>query len=150
VSYAEGTEVPVERSKAEIEHILDRYGADGFGYLVEGDRAVVIFSAGGRKIRFTLPLPEIAEVAKTPTGRNRKPGVVDEARRSEIRRRWRALCLSIKAKLEVVECGISEFEEEFMPYIIMPNGKTVAEQIRPQIAEAYESKKVSRLLLTAE
>jgi len=30
--YAEGTEVPIDRSKAEIERVLAKYGADEFVY----------------------------------------------------------------------------------------------------------------------
>jgi hypothetical protein len=54
-----------------------------------------------------------------------------------VRQRWRALALVIKAKLEAVESGISEFESEFMANIVLPDGKSVGEWMRPQIAEAY-------------
>jgi hypothetical protein len=150
MSYAQGTEVPIERSKGEIEHILAKYGADGFGYMIERTRAVIAFRAGNRNIRFILPLPKAVDVAQTPTGRKRKTRVIDDALLQETRRRWRALSLSIKAKLETVSSGIAEFEEEFMPYIVMPGGKTVAEQLRPQIEEVYTSGKRFPLLLSAD
>lgn len=55
------------------------------------------------------------------------------------RSRWRALLLSVKAKLESVEIGISEFEEEFLAHIVDPaTGRTVGEDIVPQIAKRYE------------
>ena len=62
------------------------------------------------------------------------------------RQRWRALALVIKAKMEAVESGISEFEDEFMSNIVMPDGKTVAEHARPLIESAYRSGKVTALL----
>lgn len=144
--YADHTQVPADRSKAEIEKILARYGAKGFLYAVEESRAAVIFQANNRRIRFVLPLPDLTEVSRTPKGRARKGRVAEEAHAQEVRRRWRALALSIKAKLETVESGIAEFETEFMPYVVMPNGKTVAENLKPQIAAAYETGKMPKLL----
>jgi hypothetical protein len=47
--------------------------------------------------------------------------------------------LAVKAKLEVVESGISTFEDEFMPHIVLPSGQTVSEWMGPQITAAYLS-----------
>lgn len=55
--YAADTSVAADRSRAEIEKTLIRYGADGFGYGWEGDRAVVTFRMGGRMVRFMLSMP---------------------------------------------------------------------------------------------
>jgi hypothetical protein len=41
------------------------------------------------------------------------------------------LALSIKAKLECVETEIESFETAFMPYVVLPDGKTVAEHVLP-------------------
>jgi len=68
------------------------------------------------------------------------------AHQQEVRRRWRALALAVKAKLEVVASGIVGFDSEFMPYIVMPDGKTVAEHVSPSIAEAYAGGKMKALL----
>jgi hypothetical protein len=43
--------------------------------------------------------------------------------------------LSIKAKLEAVETGIESFEIAFMPYVVLPDGKTVAEHVLPALAK---------------
>jgi len=144
--YAERTEVPADRSKSEIEKILARYGAEGFAYMTDAKRAAVAFQANNRNVRFILPLPDFSEVTKTPKGRARREQVADQAYAQEVRRRWRALALSIKAKLETVESGIAEFETEFMPYVVMPNGKTVAESVAPMIDEAYKSGRMPKLL----
>jgi hypothetical protein len=148
--YAERTEVPADRSKAEIEKILARYGATGFAYMTSFDRAAIAFQAENRNIRFILPLPDRDEMAKTPKGRARRGKAAEDALAQEVRRRWRALSLSIKAKLETVESGIAEFETEFMPYVVMPNGKTVAENVAPQVAAAYESGRMPKLLAALE
>lgn len=137
--YAAGTEVPVDRSRSEIERILSRYGADSFAYGWQKDSAVVMFSANGRRIRFVLPLPN-----EIPQRRRQS---VDDAIAAETRRRWRALVLSIKAKLETVASGISTFEDEFLPYTVLPDGRTVAEHVRPTVEEAYASGRLAGPIL---
>lgn len=62
------------------------------------------------------------------------------------RQRWRALALAIKAKLEAVETGIATFEEEFLNYIVLPDGVTVGEFIRPQIETAYATGTMPKML----
>lgn len=132
--YAEGTEVPVDRSRTEIESILTKFGADQFMYGWQGASAAVAFRAHGRHIRFLLPMPQADEYRTEPRLQQEK------------RRRWRALCLCIKAKLESVATGIETFEESFMAHVILPNGQTIAEHAAPLIAEAYKSGKMPALL----
>lgn len=145
-SYAQHTEVSVDRSKAEIERILMRYGATAFGAMRQGDEAAVVFVVNGKRLRFMLPLPTEEDVSYTPTGRVRRGKIVNEERERETRRRWRALALDIKAKLEAVETGITVFEQEFLPHIVLPNGQTVAEAVLPAVEESYRTGKVVALL----
>lgn len=148
MAYAENTSVPIDRSKAEIERVLVRYGATGFMYGIRPEKAVIAFEANNRHVRFLLPMPdaEAKEFRTTPTGRSRKGDAVNSAFEQEICRRWRALALAIKAKLEAVETGITEFDEEFLAHIVMPNGKTVAESAIPAIDEAYRTGRAPALL----
>ncbi|MDD3798409.1 MAG: hypothetical protein PHE36_04435 [Novosphingobium sp.] len=62
------------------------------------------------------------------------------------RQRWRALALVIKAKLEAIDSGISEFDDEFMAHIVLPNGRTVSEEVRPKITSAYAGEGMPNLL----
>jgi hypothetical protein len=135
--YAEGTEVPAERSKAEIERTLTKFGADQFGYGWKGDAAVIVFRAQGRHIRFVLPMPTAADLK----GMRSK-----DARDRETRRRWRALNLCIKAKLESVATNIETFEESFMAHVVLPDGRTMGEAALPQISQAYTDGKMPPLL----
>lgn len=146
--YAENTEVPIERSKAEIERILIRYGAEQFMYGTSIDKAMVAFTAQNKHVRFVLPMPDPDDerFKRTPMGRVRKGEVINKEYAQEIRRRWRALALSIKGKLEAVESGIMTFEQEFMAHIVLPNQQTVGELMLPQIEEAYLRKKMPKLL----
>lgn len=154
--YASATTVSTEKSRAEIERILRRYGADAFSYGWEdspqGARAVIMFRARGRNIRFDLPLPSKSEKRfwQTPSGRKtRRPEDAEREWEQGCRQRWRALALAVKAKLEVVESGIQSFEEEFMPYILLPDGRTVARHVLPAIERAYATGQMQRLLPAA-
>lgn len=140
--YAAATTVSIERSRAEIETILNRYGATAFGYANDSDRglATIQFTAQKRHVRFMLHLPKKNEkqFMLSPKGRSRlSPEKQTEAWQQACRQRWRALTLAIKAKLEAVECNITTFEEEFMAHIVLPGGGTVSSLMRPQIESAY-------------
>ena len=56
--FAENTSVSSEKSRMEIERILGRYGADGFMYGWEPDRAIIAFRMTGRHVKFVLPMPD--------------------------------------------------------------------------------------------
>jgi len=139
-TYAANTSVPVERSRAELERTLSRYGATAFGYLSDAGKAVIMFEAHGRRIRFDLPLPERDSRVFTHHARGARTATAAlEAWEQACRQKWRALNLAVKAKLEAVEAGIAEFEDEFLAYIALPDGSTMSQRARPAIAHAYDT-----------
>ena len=148
-TYAAKTSVGWKSSRDEIERTLQRYGATQFmtGWDVGG--AMVAFSARGRQFRFMLPLPDQRSREFTHTasrGVQRSPLEAEKSYDQAVRQRWRALALVIKAKLEAVASGISDFEEEFLAHIILPSGRTVAEETLPSITQMYEGGEVRPLL----
>ncbi len=150
MKYAEQTNVSSEQSRAEIERTLTRYGATGFMYGWKNDSAQIMFEMLDRRVMFRLPMPDKAakEFTMTPGGkRERSPQDAHKAWEQGCRQRWRALALVIKAKLEAVETGITEFEDEFLAHIVLPGGRqTVSEWLRPQLIHAYENGKMPALL----
>lgn len=136
--YAKDTGVSVANSKAEIERILERYGADQFMSGWTSEKAMIGFTMEGRQVRFVLPMPDKEDNRFTHHSRGRRtPDAALKEWEQACRQRWRALALVIKAKLEAVESGISVFEDEFLANIIMPDGRTVGDHTRPRIAHAY-------------
>jgi hypothetical protein len=146
--YAQDTTVSTDRSRTEIEKLLVRYDATAFGYAWENDTHVVSFKLGDRHVRIFVPMPVPGDdvVARTDTGRRRNISAQQSAHEREVRRRWRALVLIVKAKLEAVESGITTLEREFLSDIVMPNNQTVGQWIAPQLEEAYRSGKMPPLL----
>lgn len=147
--FAEGTTVPVEKSKAEIEATLARYGATAFASGWQGNLASIQFEARGRRVRFLLPLPDRADRRFTHTpgrGLPRRPDEVQREWEAGCRQSWRALALVVKAKLEAVAAKITTFEDEFLANIVLPDGATVADHVKPKIALAYQSGAMPPLL----
>ena len=140
--FAASTSVPVGKTEFEIKTLLRRYGADQIGTGESATKAMVTFTMRSRLIRFVLPLPDKngQEFTRSPAGKKSlSPEASLRQWEQACRSRWRALLLSVKAKLESVEIGISEFEEEFLAHIVDPaTGRTVGEDIVPQIARRYE------------
>jgi len=146
--FAEGTVVPVERSRAEIERIVVRYGAEQFISGWEHGRAVIGFRCKDRLVRFELPLPQQEDFARHPRHTWKKISLEQQTKayEAECRRRWRCLALAIKAKLEVVEAGIATFEEEFLAHIVLPGGATFGQWATKALPEAYASGRMPPLL----
>jgi hypothetical protein len=123
--FAAKTKVPVEKTKAEIERLLKRYGATGFATAWQGNSARIEFIARDWRIRVSVTVPEQEQAS---------------------RQKWRALLLSVRAKLEMVNGNIVTFEEAFFADIVLPEtGKTVWETAREPVKLAYEGKTVALL-----
>lgn len=150
MAYATTTDVPVEKSRAEIETVLAKYGAEKFAYMTESDRAVIGFVANGKMVRFNLPLPKRDEKRFwfTPArGTRRTDAEAYKSWEQACRSKWRSLMLCIRAKLEAVECGITTFEEEFLAHIVIQGGQTFGEYAIPRLNDAASRGQMPTLTL---
>jgi hypothetical protein len=131
--YAQRTQVPVDKTRLEIEHLVRKYGAKGFSSAWrfgpikgEGGMARVEFICHDRHIRLTVEVPG------------------DEPK---ARGKWRVLLLMVKAKLVAVDAKVVTFEEAFFADIVMPEtNKTVYETAREPVRLSYEKRKDQPLL----
>ncbi len=148
--FAKATSVSPEKTQAEIQRLLQRYGATAYTSGWSGDTAFVGFTVRQRTVRFVLRLPARTDrqFTRTPTGKGRSAAQALEAWEQAVRSRWRGLLLVIKAKLEAVASGIAVFEEEFLAYIVLPGqgGRTVGDEVIPQVADHYKGGGPVRLL----
>lgn len=140
--YAADTRVPVERSRAELDTILAKYGATARAFAVDdtANRAKLGFRIAGLEYRMEVPLPA-REPPQTPRGWRGWP----ESRRQEwltrtqsqaLRSRWRVLLLLVKAKLEAVSLGLSTVEKEFIADLVLDDGRTVYSALGERIQQA--------------
>lgn len=145
--FATRTEVPVERSRAELETLLRRYGADQLVTGWEKGRAVVAFRIAGRPIKLDVPMPTDAEASLTPDGKRRSPEATANARDQLERQRWRAILLLVRSKLESAELGIETLDQAFLSNIVAGDGRTIGEHLAGQIEAAVRDGNSSSLLL---
>lgn len=137
--YADRTEVPTDRSIAEIQRLVRAAGANQFSYGLDTEHAPplawVQFKLRGWVLRFIvkLPNPTDAQFTATPTGKLRGAAQAEAAYQQEERRRWRELVLVLKAKLVGIESGVVAFEEEFLAYAVLPDGRTAGEVLVPAV-----------------
>jgi hypothetical protein len=127
--YAQHTKVPITKTRGELEALVKKHGAQGFATAWDqhGDRIEFLWK--GLRVRFMLP---------------RAKALNEQADR----RRWRALLLVVKAKLEAIGSGIAIFEEEFLSYIVdEATDTTVGTVLVPRIRAADGH---ARALLTGE
>jgi hypothetical protein len=151
--FAKATDVSVEKSRREIETMITRYGATATAFMTAPDQAMVAFEVQNRRVLFKLPLPSRASrefthkrVNQYDEGSPRSPGAALAAWEQGCRQRWRALSLVIKAKLEAVETGITTFEDEFLAHIVLPDGQTVGDVVKPRLKHIYETNTMQPLL----
>lgn len=144
--YAKGTEVPVDRTRAELERLLAAHGATGFGYGWDSGRHRVVFRIADRMIRLEISGPERTEFVKTPTGRSRTAQQITEQVAAETRRRWRSLLLVTRARFVAVEDGVQTLQDAFMADVVLPDGQTVSEWLHPQLDTAYATAEMPALL----
>lgn len=146
--FAEGTRVEIETTRAELERLLRGYGADAVVMGWDGPISTVAFRLRGRHVRYTIERPTRSEsvVSSYPSGKPRPSHAISEAIAAEYRRRWRALLLVVKAKLELVAAGDSDFEDEFMTHVMLPDGSLVRDWMGPQVEQAYETGQMPALL----
>ena len=151
-TYAAGTTVSVERSKAELDTLLGKHGAGKRAIMHDEDEgtAGVLFELAGRQYKIVVPMPQLADFAGEPKSQPRRWPYWSHEQREDWRRaaceqacreRWRGLVLLVKAKLEIVRMGVSTFEREFLADLVLPNGRTahhtLDEYMRNLLADGY-------------
>jgi hypothetical protein len=146
--YAERTEVPVDRRILEIQRTLERYGVTAFGFARDGDASQVVFEMGGRRMRITVRLPDRAEkrFVRDQHGYQRDAKSAERAYQQAVRQRWAALSLYIKAVCEAIDSDVITAENAFLPFVVLPDGRTLSEYVAPQLAAVYESGEMPALL----
>ena len=136
--YAAQTRVPISKTKTDIEELLAKHGAAGFGYVTEGDRAMVAFNMSGRRIRLMLVMPSIDD-SPSPSQLQADGGGSTDGVGIGLPATLGGVLLVIKAKLEAATAGISTMEAEFLSNIVLPDNTIAGDWMIPQIDQAYRT-----------
>lgn len=142
--YAEGTDVSVAKSRAEIDALLKRWGCQKLGWAEELDagRAVLQFvwrhGEQDYMARFGITMPTDEELqAQALDGRTKRFSETKLAKLKDARGRveFRQLALWLRACLNAVDAGIIRPEAVFFPWLVGRDGRTVWESAAPRLPE---------------
>lgn len=138
-TYAAKTDVPVSRSRDEIERTLQRFGATAFAYMSTQEGQVAIsFEVHSIRVLMRMQLPSRHEFRLDSRGKVRTDSAIERDWEQACRQRWRSLANGVKAKLALIDDGISTVEREFLADIVVPStGLTYGEMAIPEITEVY-------------
>jgi len=122
----EHTEVPVDRSQAALRKLIQAHKGFGLAVISEQDPQGREASVEGFQAKVMIDqTPCVVKImAKVRRVGNRE---------QEERRIWRVLYYHMKGIFEAADSGVMEFRTMMLPYIVTPNGMTVAEQIMPRL-----------------
>lgn len=149
MAYAAGTNVPVEKSVAEIVIAIRREGGKDIAQLDRDESYVIAFTMHERQVRFVVQFKPLTDPKFAKDGRGSMRDATSRRNHWEQhrRQRMRALLLVIKAKLESVESQVETFEQAFLANVVTADGATVYEALHPQIAKQYDGGAIAPLML---
>jgi hypothetical protein len=181
VSYARGTSVSVDRTQAEIRRLVlgaggvefavaerevdvvstlthNRYDPQAGVYVLEKVQAkameyALAFRLTDRRVQFRMRTKPWQDFVVFKPGRHhRSEGQARAKADQHQREQWRALYVTIKAKLVSVESGVETFEEAFLAHVVVQTDdgpRRIADLAAPAIAAAYSGRPLPPLLLGA-
>jgi len=128
--YMETTKKDPEDTIADIKKILKNYGLTKFNETYEnGEMSGCIFgmTVMGKELPFKLPINWKPLLEKADRGETKylKPGDKIQAQRVA----WRQVLRWVEAQFALIDLGMAEVQEVFLPYIMISKTKTIFEQI---------------------
>jgi hypothetical protein len=142
--YAENTQVPISRSRAEIDDILRNWGADAIQWSDDFKHNQVLlrflwtWEERQYVARFTIALPTAEELGKDAID-NRSgrvsPGKLQVLMAGRGKQEHRILALWLKAAFNAVDAGIVSAEALFLAFFEGHDGQTVAEVALPRLPD---------------
>jgi hypothetical protein len=126
----ESTEVGVSKSQDGIRKMI--YSHKGTGVMLlsqpprEGFEAMVTIE----KLAYHLRIMATCRSGPKPGYKFTQSGIEQEERRV-----WRVLYWHLKAMLEAADSGVIDIRDVIMPYVVMRDGRTLSEHIKPRMEE---------------
>ena len=136
--YMETTEIPADRTAAEISMLLVQAGATQINLEYKDQKIVGMhfaYPVDGHTVPFCLPV-RVDPVFRVLNGRrppetwrqfNRQAMAAKDREQAE-RVAWRQLLRWIQAQIAMIDTGMVKTEEIFMPYIWSRSGRTLFEE----------------------
>jgi hypothetical protein len=131
--FMETTEVPAERTASEISAVLIQSGATQIATEYASGKITGLrwtMTVCGRDVLFAMParVEPVYQILKKRRGSSWLSEKEKEALRAKADRvAWRQLLRWTQAQLAMIECGMTEASEVFLPYMQMHTGETLFE-----------------------
>lgn len=145
------TSTSVANSKAEVERVLKRYGADGFSVAQDYGRGTVLVSfivpnsptKGAPLVPVKLPVDVLRVFNVIYTKNGRGPWTLAQARDKQNEKAWaqaervawRNLVLWIDAALSASAVGLQSIEEAFFAHVALEDGRRVIQVVAEAATE---------------
>jgi hypothetical protein len=144
----ENTSVPVAKSQEGIRKMLLQNKASGIAFvsqtepLSEGFEAMIPIDGKTYRIRIVAQIQKLENHTKGRCyrGSYRAAKSDSQVQEIEMRRVWRVLYYHLKSVYEATNTGVMEFRELMLPYIVVKDGRTIAQHLLPQLDKAIESR----------
>lgn len=134
----EKTEVVVSKSQEQIRRLVYAHKGSGLNLMShpprEGFEALVVIESMSYHVRIMAT----CKARHSP-----------EQRLQEERRVWRVLYHHLKAMFEASDSGVVDIRDVIMPYVVMKDGRTLSEVLKPRMPEIM-SAPLDRLLPAGE
>jgi len=133
--FMETTTVPAERTAAEISSVLIQAGATQIATDYEAGRIVGLrwsMRVYGRDLLFQMPA-RVDPIYKIL--RSRKKGYLGQKDEQDLKTRahrvaWRQLLRWIQAQVAMIDCGMTEATEVFLPYMQTNSGQSLFDALK--------------------
>lgn len=126
-----------DRALTEIQKILEAFGCANFGTGIDNERSMIVVSFKWRDRQVMMEASWKGYAAawlKRNPWNNRRTGSRAQYDQKALEIGRKAVCSVlrdwIKGQTTALECGILQFEEVFMPHMILPDGRRVLEAAR--------------------
>lgn len=135
--YLENTTVSAAKSIAEIQEVLLRSGANNINQRIQERRVVglsfTLITAQGDML---FDLPARIESVYQYLRKQRSPRTMYSAKAKQsdaeasVRIAWRQILYWIRAQFALIELGMAESTEVFLPYLVVPGGQSLFEHMK--------------------
>lgn len=135
--YMETTEIPMQRTVTEVSLCLVQAGATTVSMKYEGSKIVGLtwgMRINGKEVHFAMPA-RVEPVYKLLCAR--RSASIDNAADKRIRAQaervaWRQLLRWVQAQVAMIDVGMVQSAEVFMPYMTQSDGRTFFEYFESQ------------------
>lgn len=144
---------PCVAHRSDLEYALSRFGATEFRYaqvrdvetgLDYGRFGFLMRDGKEYQMDFLLPIPEAAEFTRIGEMHGNTSYAAERTAREAYNRAvahtWRTFLIWLKEKL--LACEMFGFSQEFLPYLVMPSGVTLAEWVQPTVERMFQARRV--------